>query len=246
MTTRRLPRLAWLLLISLPAGPAAVSAQSFECREVMVPMRDGVRLATDVYLPTEYGPGPFPTIVHRTPYNKQGCNRRNAIYFAVRGYAVVQQDERGRYNSEGEYYWLRDEGWGERQDGYDTIEWAASQPWSTGKIGTMGLSFHCLNQYLTAVTKPPHLTAGFCAHSSSNAYRDSWYPGGALHLIWVAWLLTQDEMAKPWPQNLPGHRGYVGNPESWLTWYRSKGEHQRTFGRSMISQMMRDMIDNPY
>ncbi len=133
---------------------------------VMVPMRDGVELATDIYVPENQFEGPYPVLIERTPYNKRGCEHLHARYFVKRGYVVLIQDERGRYNSEGTNYWLRDEGWGERQDGHDTIEWAAKQSWSNGKVGTMGLSFTCANQYLTMVTKPPHLEAMFCAHAT--------------------------------------------------------------------------------
>jgi len=92
--------------------PALGAAQNWTCEQVMVPMRDGTRLATDVYLPRGQGPGPFPVVLERTPYNKGGCARSSAEYFAARGYIAMAQDERGRYESEGEYYWLMDEGWG--------------------------------------------------------------------------------------------------------------------------------------
>ena len=108
----------FLVLLSTTAA----RAQGIDCREVMVPMRDGTRLAADVYIPKEQGPGPFPVVIERTPYDKGKCDSEDAQYFAKRGYVAIRQDERGRYLSEGEYYWLRDEGWGERRDGYDTIE----------------------------------------------------------------------------------------------------------------------------
>jgi putative CocE/NonD family hydrolase len=224
--------------------PAA--AQAFECREVMVPMRDGTKLGADVYVPSRQGPGPFPVVIERTPYNKGTCGNAAAQYFAKRGYVAIVQDERGRFRSEGEYYWLMDEGWGERQDGYDTIEWAAAQPWSNGKVGTYGLSFSCLNQYLTAVTRPPHLAAMFCAFSASNAYKDLYYAGGALHMIMPTWLLTRDEMAKPLSINLAGRPGYIGTPDAWLDWYGRKSAARQSFARSMISTMLSDMLDHPY
>ncbi|MFN8060786.1 MAG: CocE/NonD family hydrolase [Vicinamibacterales bacterium] len=222
-------------------------AQAFECREVMVPMRDGVKLATDVYMPQKQGPGPFPVVMERTPYDKGHCENPNGKYFALRGYVAIVQDERGRYASEGEYYWLRDEGWGEHRDGYDSIEWAGTQSWSNGKVGTMGLSFTCLNQYLTAPTRPPHLAAMFCAHSASNAYKDLYWAGGALHLIMPSWLLTQAEMARPFRMNFGGGRqGYVGSPDTWTDWYTKRVESGAPMGASMISAMMTDMIAHPY
>ena len=153
----------WIFCFCLVVVPTWAFGQTWECREVMVPMRDGVELATDIYVPENQFEGPYPVLIERTPYNKRGCEHLHARYFVKRGYVVLIQDERGRYNSEGTYYWLRDEGWGERQDGHDTIEWTAKQSWSNGKVGTMGLSFTCANQYLTMVTKPPHLEAMFCA-----------------------------------------------------------------------------------
>lgn len=221
-------------------------AQAFECKQVMVAMRDGVKLATDVYLPAHQGAGPFPSVIERTPYNKGNCGNASAQYFAKRGYVAIVQDERGRFNSEGVYYWLRDEGWGERRDGYDTIEWAAAQPWSSGKVGTLGLSFSCLNQYLTAVARPPHLTAMFCAFSASNAYKDLYYAGGAIHMIMPTWLLTRDEMAKPLSINLTGRPGYLGTPDAWLNWYTRKQDNGQTFGQSMITEMLTDMLQHPY
>src|SRR5690349_1593194 len=96
--------------------PASSFAQAFECKAVMVPMRDGVRLAADVYTPAQQGAGPFPVVIERTPYDKGNCGNASAQYFAKRGYVAIVQDERGRYHSEGVYYWLRDEGWGEHRD----------------------------------------------------------------------------------------------------------------------------------
>jgi putative CocE/NonD family hydrolase len=176
-----------ILVTLLVFGTAPALGQSFKCQEVMVPMRDGVKLATDVYMPVNQGRGPFPVVMERTPYSKGSCSSGAAQYFAKRGYVAIVQDERGRFNSEGAYYWLMDEGWGVRRDGYDSIEWAGTQPWSNGKVGTMGLSFMCFNQYLTAPTRPPHLAAMFCADSASNAYKDLFYAGGAIHMIMPEW-----------------------------------------------------------
>ena len=129
-------------LFLLTAGSAG--AQSYECSEVMVPMRDGTNLATDVYMPVNQGDGPWPVILERTPYNKGDCAHRFAPYFAQRGYVAIVQDERGRYNSEGVYHWLLDQAWHERQDGYDTIEWAGTQPWSHRKGRDAGALVHLL------------------------------------------------------------------------------------------------------
>ena len=109
--------------------------------DVMVPMRDGTRLATDIYFPARRGrpiAGPLPAIMERTPYDKERPqNVQTAEYFARRGYAVVYQDVRGRYKSEGRFVKYLDD----PDDGYDAVEWIAERPWSSGKVGTFGLSY---------------------------------------------------------------------------------------------------------
>jgi putative CocE/NonD family hydrolase len=240
------PRTTSLLPLFLFLDLTRGFAQTHTCREVMVPMRDGVELATDVYLPTAHGPGPFPVVLTRTPYGKGDCEDTSAQYFAKHGYAAVSQDERGRHRSKGVYYWLRDSAWHERRDGYDTIEWAASQPWSNGKVGTMGSSFTCANQLLTAPTKPPHLVAMFCGEFASNPYRDLYYAGGALHMIMPTWLLTQGEMVKPLPENVPGQGGYLGSGSSWMEWYERRQESGGSFDENLFSRMYQDLIRNPY
>ncbi len=154
---------------------------------VMVPMRDGVKLATDVYMPAQDGqlaPGKFPVLVSRTPYGKVAAtappgSNEMARYFARRGYVVVVQDCRGRYNSEGTFYIDVNEG----RDGYDTVEWAARQPWSNGKVGTYGGSYLAQAQNALAVLHPPHLAAMFIEVGTSNYYQEGAYRGGAFCLL---------------------------------------------------------------
>ena len=100
-------------------------------------MRDGVILRATILKPAR--PGPFPVLVYRTPYGAASAARTYSMFRRAveRGYAVVAQDVRGRYRSEGEFDPYRQE----RHDGYDTIEWAAKQSWSDGNIGTFGLSY---------------------------------------------------------------------------------------------------------
>lgn len=126
-------------------------------KDVLVPMRDGVNLAADLYLPKDAG-GRFPVIVMRTPYNKD--TYRGSIgpaeFFAGQGFGVVAEDVRGKWHSEGDYRIQSHD----RDDGYDTIDWAATQPWSTGKIGTYGCSYLGENQILLAGARhPKHLAA---------------------------------------------------------------------------------------
>ena len=126
---------------------------------VVTPMRDGTRLRADVYLPKDQE-GPFPTLVCRTPYDKSrkwGVPEYEGLVNA--GYAVVAQDMRGRWASEGEWIPFFVPGWTDAEDGYDTIEWAAEQTWSNGKIGTFGNSYRSWTQWALAPTRPPHLEA---------------------------------------------------------------------------------------
>ncbi len=245
MTMKSAIPVALFQLLAVWLCVAPVAAQTYTCKEVMIPMRDGVKLAADVYLPTQ-GKGPFPVIVERTPYNKNDCRYEAGDYFARRGYATIIEDERGRYNSEGDYYWWRDHAWGDHQDGYDTIEWAAKQPWSTGKVGTMGLSMGCHNQYMTAVAAPPHLAAMFCADAAGNPYKYLFYQGGALHMIMPTWLLTRNEIAGPFRLNYGrGASGYVGTPDTWLRWYQEKQKRGASMSLAMVGAMMTDMMKHP-
>ncbi len=125
-------------------------------KNVMIPMRDGVRLAADVYRPTGAGDR-VPVIVMRTPYNKDayGGSTAPAEFFAGQGFAIISQDVRGRFHSEGDYRVQLTDG----RDGYDTIDWAVKQPWSTGKVGTYGCSYLGEVQILLARMRHPNHVA---------------------------------------------------------------------------------------
>jgi putative CocE/NonD family hydrolase len=158
-----------------------------------VKMRDGIVLYADVYRPDS--PGPFPVALQRTPYDKGAAGSMtnlDPMKAARNGYAVVIQDTRGRYTSEGEFYAFRDE----INDGYDTVEWAAAQPWSTGKVGMYGASYVGATQWLAAVARPPHLAAIVPNVTASN-YHEGWaYQGGAFELGFnVSWTLLQLTLA---------------------------------------------------
>ena len=146
-------------------------------RGVMIPLRDGVRLSADIFRPD--APGRFPTLVARSPY---GLNLPDVPPLARAGYAVVQQDTRGRFGSEGEWYPMLVEG----PDGYDTVEWAAAQPWSDGRVGTIGGSYGGFAQWSTAVLQPPHLVAMAPHYAENDHYRRIYADGGALRLSTVA------------------------------------------------------------
>ncbi|HEU0173968.1 MAG TPA: CocE/NonD family hydrolase [Blastocatellia bacterium] len=124
-----------------------------EHKEVLVPMRDGARLATDLYFPSSPSNN-LPVVLDRTPYNK-AIFGPEAKFWTSRGYVYAVQDVRGRFRSEGRFEpYLR-----EGPDGFDTIEWLARQPWCSGKVGTIGMSYDGLVQWQAAVERPPHLAA---------------------------------------------------------------------------------------
>ncbi len=129
--------------------------------------------------------GKFPVLVYRTPYGKDAAQRDYTTFrHAVeRGYAVVIVDVRGRYHSDGEFRPYENEG----RDGYDTIEWAASQPWSNGAVGTFGLSYPAAVQWLAAVESPPHLKAMVPAMTFSTP-QNFFYAGGTWDMSWMEWI----------------------------------------------------------
>ncbi|NWF82626.1 MAG: CocE/NonD family hydrolase, partial [Bryobacteraceae bacterium] len=142
-------------------------------------MRDGVTLYADVYRPARAGR--FPAVVVRTPYGVQRENvgvHDNLIALAKMGYAVVNTDCRGRYESEGSWDPFRSEG----KDGYDVIEWAAKQPWSNGKVASQGGSYLGHVQWAAGSEKPPSLVAMFPAVASTNLYANWITHGGAFRL----------------------------------------------------------------
>lgn len=163
-----------LVLLAVFSGGACIAA---EAQTVMVPMRDGTKLATDVYLPD--GDGPWPAILVRTPYS-----RKRPGGFGVqaneRGYVFVSQDFRGRFDSEGEDWPVFVHGgWGEHQDGYDTVEWIAGQDWSNGKVGAFGISAPGIALNMMAPSRPPHLCCLYVGVAFSSMYHQAAYQGGA-------------------------------------------------------------------
>jgi len=148
---------------------------------VTVPMRDGVRLSADIFRPRDGGK--FPVILIRTPYDNNGTIAK-CIAYARRGYAVVTQDCRGRYDSDGEFYpWHN-----EANDGFDTIEWIASQPWCDGNVGMCGGSYLGLVQWLVAPMGSKYLKTIVPRVITSNFYDSPNYAGGAfqlaLNMLW--------------------------------------------------------------
>ncbi|HVT76336.1 MAG TPA: CocE/NonD family hydrolase [Acidimicrobiales bacterium] len=153
-----------------------------------VPMRDGVELAIDVYLPAAgVDGGPYPTIFCRDPYWRQvggaGVAMRHA-YFTARGYAFVYQDCRGRGDSGGERYPF----FKEFDDGYDSVEWLATQPWCDGKIGMMGGSYGGWTQWATARDRPPHLTTMVSSCAAGKWGEELPWDRGGISFVMFSWL----------------------------------------------------------
>ncbi|MBI2771543.1 MAG: CocE/NonD family hydrolase [Burkholderiales bacterium] len=183
-------------------GHLVAGRPEVECRsDVMVSMRDGVRLATDIFYPARAGrriAGQFPVILERTPYGKDQDSRseRNAAqpepmsraevaaFFTGHGYVVVYQDCRGRHKSEGDFTkYLSD-----ANDGHDTCAWIMSQDWCDGKIGTKGLSYAAHTQMAAACVKAPGLRAMVVDSGGfSNGYQSGIRQGGAYELKQAAW-----------------------------------------------------------
>ncbi|MFL5459125.1 MAG: CocE/NonD family hydrolase [Gemmatimonadales bacterium] len=169
--------LSLLLAASRLAGQAPVRVDT----GVAVPMRDRIVLRADLYRPP--GDGRFPVLVYRTPYSRVEAPPDPLVLAAVRrGYAVLLQDVRGRYGSGGVFEPYQQEG----RDGYDTIKWATRQPWSTGSVGTFGLSYPGAVQWLAAVEHPPSLKAMVPAMTFSSP-ESFWYSGGVWDGSWLDW-----------------------------------------------------------
>jgi hypothetical protein len=176
-------------------------------RKVMVPMRDGVRLATDIYRPRNAA-GKVPTIWVRTPYNFNFWDIHNgvpadmtaALTAVKRGYAYVVQNERGHFFSEGNYDILGPP----LSDGYDTLQWITSQPWSNGKVGTTGCSSTAEYQMAVASQGHPGYSAmnvqGFGAgvgRVGPYYEQGNWYRGGAFQMLFATWIYGQQNQVRP-------------------------------------------------
>ncbi len=206
--------LTWALL-ALLAMPAAAEHPMFSPREEpafpdsldvtyhrMVRMRDGVALATDIYLPD--AKGEYPVLLVRDIYGNgsQASRQRYARFATHNGYAFVYQIARGRYDSEGHWYPY----FQEINDGDDTITWIADQPWSDGNVGMFGTSYLASVQWLAALNRNPALKAIAPAMSPGNYYRDVAYPGGAFSLLSRA----------SWGIGTVGSRTNGGFPVDWI------------------------------
>lgn len=173
------------LFVSFAAAAAHDPAAIISTLHARVPMRDGVQLSANVFRPAQ--PARVPAILVRTPYDKGTELIPNFLAFVNHGYAVVVQDVRGRYESQGTFELFRQE----QPDGDDTLNWIADQPWSDGKIGMLGGSYLGIVQWKAALANNPHLKAICPVVSGADDYLDRFYsPGGAMRLghrlLWMA------------------------------------------------------------
>ncbi|CAM5515414.1 CocE/NonD family hydrolase [Mycolicibacterium aubagnense] len=175
-------------ITAFPAWSAEQSCSVTVDRDVPARMRDGTALLADVYRPTE--PGTYPVLLMRLPYNKSDAQAfvyARPEIFASHCYIVAIQDVRGQYKSEGTFYPFRNEG----ADGYDSVEWAAALPGSSGKVGMYGFSYVGATQWLAAAERPPHLVAIAPAQTGSDYFNGWTYEGGALSQAFVqSWPLS--------------------------------------------------------
>lgn len=182
-------------------------------------MRDGTILRSDIYRPRSTAD--LPLLLMRLPYDKRTAasafGQSHPSWYARQGYVVVVQDSRGRGQSEGEFYPFRDE----QADGYDTVEWAAGLPGTTGQVGMFGFSYVGATQLLAAVERPPHLATIIPAFTASQYYEGWTYNGGALALAFTAYwsnVLALDTAARAADLETFSSLGAsLGSAPSWFT-----------------------------
>src|SRR6267154_2682923 len=185
-------------IFSWPQAPSRADKPEHKT-DASIPMRDGIVLRADILLPS--AEGKFPALIYRTPYGKHFALKEYKTFekAVARGYAVVVQEGR---------------------DGFDTIEWAAKQPWCDGNVGTFGLSYPGAVQWLAAVENPPHLKAMAPAMTFSTP-RNFFYSGGVFDGSWLEWIWNNIAPDIRKRKNLAGPRTHEEAAEIW------KREHQR-------------------
>ena len=185
---RHMITILWLLtcaatLFILAPAPASAQTDVRQRFGVTTPMRDGVELVSDLWLPGEEGR--YPTVLVRTPYLKAKARWMTLGHaFARNGYAFIVQDARGRGDSQGDFGFF----FADAEDGYDTIEWIAAQSWSNGRIGMMGGSYRATVQWLAAREGAP-LTCLFPQAPAARYFDEIPYTGGAFRMEWaLGWI----------------------------------------------------------
>ena len=195
-----------------------------------VPMRDGVTLSADVYLPA--GDGPHPAILQRTPYdNTVPLWTGIAKYFAARGYAFVSQDVRGRCDSDGQWEPFVNEA----EDGFDTVEWVAAQPWCDGQVAMMGGSYGGLVQWLAAREGPPHLKTMVSTAAAGRIMEELPWHFGKVMPPWAMWWL-----------NMVGGRGVQPNTiPDWGPVIRARPARDADLALGRLNTVWRKWLSHP-
>lgn len=217
-----------------PEVPALDVRQMFG---VATPMRDGVSLVSDIYLPGS--PGRHPVVLFRSPYQRnEDINDKESMVklarrFAAQGIGFVHQDTRGRGDSDGRHEFFFTEG----ADGYDTIEWIAKQPWSNGQVAMLGGSYRGSVQWLAAREHPPHLTCLFSQSPGATWFNAVPFTGGAFQMEWSLTYL-----------NLTSGRlnnGVAASKSEWDKIYRYRPliDQDRLMGRELPDR--RAMLQHP-
>lgn len=169
-------------------------------KNVYVKMRDGTKIAIDIYRPAK-GKGPWPVIFAYSPFQKERFfESAKPAFFCTRGYVCVQAAERGSGINGGQFTFQSPQS---ARDGYDIIEWMAKQPWCTGNVGMMGASGYGVAQWITAPLNPPHLKA-LAVLATTDNYRGLCYPGGVQRKPFVLNMISGLVSAAIWPGPVPG------------------------------------------
>ena len=225
-----------LVLVS-PCGILATEkAYEVDVRaDVKVPMRDGVELSANIFLPKAQGK--FPVILMRSPYGKGDQKFGEGLYYAARGYVFVSQDCRGKGASQGQWEPFVNEG----SDGRDTQKWILAQPWCNGSIGTSGGSYVGFTQWISAPNAGENLKAMFTVVPLVDPYHDGVYTDGALNL---ALMMGWGSLTALRPEEMAGLVGW--REQDWIRAYRTLPlcEWDRAIGRKV--QYLRDWVDHPH
>jgi putative CocE/NonD family hydrolase len=170
-------------------------------------MRDGIRLATDIYRPARSGSAvarKFPVILERTPYNKEHLSVA-ANHYVPHGYIVIAQDVRGRYKSEGNWFPIRND----PNDGFDTAKWIGTQTWFDGNIGTIGSSYDGATQHALAIANAPYIKAMIPRNAMSDFGRYGVRHNGAFELRFFNWVLTLGNPSPNGDENAAAQRAAI-------------------------------------